>query len=164
MSKLNAAIESLSELDLTAVSDEDCVRLVQRLEVASRRLQAASLPVLREVTVRRAFSKVGCSSPSALLMSVARLRPGAARARMDAMDALTASVTPSGEIIAPRFPETAAALVEGVIDLDHAAVVIKVMAKIPHKVDPETRENTEAALAQLCRKYPPGKVETLGEL
>ena len=96
-------------------------------------------------------------------MSVARLRPGAARARMEAMDALTASVTPSGEIIKPRCPETAAALIEGAIDLDHAATVIKVMAKIPHKVEPGIRENTEAALAQLCRKYPPGKVETIGE-
>ncbi|MCZ4553228.1 HNH endonuclease signature motif containing protein [Gordonia rubripertincta] len=163
VSELDAAIARLSELDLTALSDVDCVRVVERLEVASRRLQSASLPVLREVAVRRAYSKVGCSSPAAVLTSVARLRPGAAKARVQAMEALTSSVTPSGEVIEPRFPETAALLAEGVIDLDHVGAVVKVMGKIPHKIDPEQRANTEVALADLCRRYNPAAVETIGE-
>ncbi|MBA4023717.1 MAG: hypothetical protein C0482_15275, partial [Gordonia sp.] len=61
VAELDAAIACLSELDLTALSDVDCVRVLERVEVASRRLSAASLPVLREVAVRRAYSKVGCS-------------------------------------------------------------------------------------------------------
>ncbi|PYE16376.1 uncharacterized protein DUF222 [Williamsia limnetica] len=163
VSELDAAIARLSTLDLTALSDVECVRVVERLEVASRRLSAAGLPVLREVAVRRAYSKVGCSSPAAVLTSVARLRPGAAKARVEAMDALTPSVTPSGEVIGPRFPETAALLAQGVIDLDHVGAVVKVMGKIPHKIDPEQRANTEVALADLCRKYNPAAVETIGE-
>ncbi|MBA4026337.1 MAG: hypothetical protein C0482_28665, partial [Gordonia sp.] len=163
VSELDAAIARLSTLDLTALSDVDCVRVVERVEVASRRLQSASLPVLREVAVRRAYSKVGCSSPAAVLTSVARLRPGAAKARVQAMDALTPSVTPSGEVIEPRFPETAALLADGVIDLDHVGAVVKVMGKIPHKIDPDQRANTEVALADLCRKYNPAAVETIGE-
>ena len=114
VSGLDSAIDQLAEVNLTALSDEDCVRLVDRLEVASRRLQSAGLPVLREVVVRRAYSKAGCSSPAAMLTSLARLRPGAARARVEAMDALTSRVTPSGEVVDPRFPNTAEALREGV--------------------------------------------------
>ncbi|MGK9270534.1 HNH endonuclease [Williamsia muralis] len=160
---LESAIDQLAEVNLTALSDEDCVRLVDRLEVASRRLQSAGLPVLREVVVRRAYSKVGCSSPAAMLTALARLRPGAARARVEAMDALTPSVTPSGEVVDARFPNTAEALRAGVIGLDHAGVVARVMAKIPHKVDAEKRTNTEVALADLCRKHTPGQVEAIGE-
>lgn len=163
VSDLESAIDQLAELNLTTLSDEDCVRLVDRLEVASRRLQSAGLPVLREVVVRRAYSKLGCSSPAAMLTSLARLRPGAARARVEAMDALTPSVTPSGEVVDARFPNTAEALREGVIGLDHAGVVARVMAKIPHKVDAEKRTNTEVALADLCRKHTPGQVEAIGE-
>ena len=163
VSDLESAIDQLAELNLTTLSDEDCVRLVDRLEVASRRLQSAGLPVLRQVVVRRAYSKLGCSSPAAMLTSLARLRPGAARARVEAMDALTPSVTPSGEVVDARFPNTAEALREGVIGLDHAGVVARVMAKIPHKVDAEKRTNTEVALADLCRKHTPGQVEAIGE-
>ena len=163
VSGLESAIDQLAEVNLTVLSDEECVRLVDRLEVASRRLQSAGLPVLREVVVRRAYSKVGCSSPAAMLTALARLRPGAARARVEAMDALTPSVTPSGEMIDARFPNTAEALREGVIGLDHAGVVARVMAKIPHKVDAEKRTNTEVALADLCRKHTPGQVEAIGE-
>lgn len=163
VSRLESAIDQLTEVNLTALSDEDCVRLVDRLEVASRRLQSAGLPVLREVVVRRAYSKVGCSSPAAMLTALARLRPGAARARVEAMDALTPSVTPSGEVVDARFPKTAEALRAGVIGLDHAGVVARVMAKIPHKVDAEKRTNTEVALADLCRKHTPGQVEAIGE-
>ncbi|MFJ6096796.1 DUF222 domain-containing protein [Williamsia muralis] len=163
VSGLESAIDQLAEVNLTALSDEDCVRLVDRLEVASRRLQSAGLPVLREVVVRRAYSKLGCSSPAAMLTSLARLRPGAARARVEAMDALTPSMTPSGEVVDARFPNTAEALREGVIGLDHAGVVARVMAKIPHKVDAEKRTNTEMALADLCRKHTPGQVEAIGE-
>ncbi|WP_207841791.1 DUF222 domain-containing protein, partial [Williamsia soli] len=129
---LDAAIALVAGLDLTALSDSECVRLTERLEVAARRLQSASLPVLRDVAVRRAYSTVGCSSPAAVLTSMTRMRPGAARARVEAMDALTPSVTPSGEVIGPRFPETAQALAAGVIDLDHVGVVLEVMASIPH--------------------------------
>ncbi|WP_207843409.1 DUF222 domain-containing protein, partial [Williamsia soli] len=160
---LDAAIALVAGLDLTALSDSECVRLTERLEVAARRLQSASLPVLRDVAVRRAYSVVGCSSPAAVLTSLTRMRPGAARARVEAMDALTPSVTPSGEVIGPRFPETAQALAAGVIDLDHVGVVLEVMASIPHKVDAVARANTEVALADLCRKYPPGQVKTIGE-
>ena len=163
VSGLDAAVAHLSGLDLTSLTDEDCVRLVAGIEVATRRVQAASLPVLREVVVRRAYAKAGCSSPAAMLTSLTRMRPGAARARVAAMDGLTPSVSPSGERIEPRFPETAELVGEGVIGLDHAGVVAKVMAKIPHKIDPVQRENTEAALAELCRKYTPCKVETIGE-
>ncbi|ORM37667.1 hypothetical protein BFL43_03630, partial [Williamsia sp. 1135] len=133
------------------------------MEIAARRLQSASLPVLREVAVRRAYSTAGCSSPAAVLTSMTRMRPGAAKARVEAMDALTPSLTPSGEVIAPRFPETAQALAAGVIDLDHVGVVLEVMASIPHKIDAEQRANTEVALADLCRRYPPGQVKTIGE-
>lgn len=163
VSGLDAAVARLCEVNLTALSDVDCVQLVKQVEVVTRRLQAAGLPVLREVTVRRAFSKAGCSSPSALLTALTRMRPGVAKARVEAMDALTPSVSPSGETIAPRLPETAELLRAGVIGLDHAEVVQKLMGKIPHKVDQELRENTEAALAELCRKYPSSKVETIGE-
>ncbi|WP_196809511.1 HNH endonuclease signature motif containing protein [Nocardia sp. 348MFTsu5.1] len=153
----------LAAVNLTVLSDEDCVRLVDGIEGVSRRLQAAGLPVLREVTVRRAFSKAGFGSPVAMLKNLLRLRPGVARKRLEAMDALTSSMTPSGEVIEPRFPETAAALRDGVIDLDHAAIVMDVMAKIPSKVDAEQRENAEAALAQLCQRYTPPEVERIGD-
>ena len=59
VSGLESAIDQLGEVSLTALSDEDCVRLVDRLEVASRRLQSAGLPVLREVVVRRAIRNSG---------------------------------------------------------------------------------------------------------
>ncbi|HEY9312443.1 DUF222 domain-containing protein [Williamsia sp.] len=163
LSGLDAAVEQLAAVNLTASSDEDCVRLVERIEVASRRLQAAGLPMLREVTVRRAYSKVGFGSPIAMLKSLLRLRPGVARKRLEATDALTLSMTPSGEVIEQRYPETAASLREGEIDLDHAAIVMDVMAKIPAKVDAEERENAEAALAHLCRRYTPPEVERIGE-
>ena len=163
LSRLDAAVEDLVAVNLTALSDEDCVRLVEGIEVVTRRLQAAGLPVLREVTVRRAFSKAGFGSPVAMLKNLLRLRPGVARKRLEAMDALTSSMTPSGEVIEPRFPETAAALRDGVIDLDHAAIVMDVMAKIPSKVDAEERENAEAALAHLCQRYTPPEVERIGD-
>ncbi|PXW35563.1 UNVERIFIED_CONTAM: uncharacterized protein DUF222 [Williamsia faeni] len=163
LSRLDAAVEDLAAVNLTALSDEDCVRLVEGIEIVARRLQAAGLPVLREVTVRRAFSRVGFGSPVAMLKNLLRLRPGVARKRLEAMDALTSSMTPSGEVIEQRFPETAAALRDGVIDLDHAAIVMDVMAKIPSKVDAEQRENAEAALAQLCQRYTPPEVERIGD-
>ncbi len=84
-----------------------------------------------------------------------RMRPGAAKARVQAMDALTPSLTPSGEVIEPRFPETAQALAAGVIDLDHVGAVVKVMAEDPAQDRSEQRANTEVALADLCRRYPP---------
>ena len=161
--ELEAAVERIATTDLTPLSDEDCVRMLQRIETSTRRLQAAALPVLREVTVRRAFSKAGFGSPVAMLKHLLRLRPGAARKRLEAMDALTASVTPSGEIVEPRYPETAAALRDGAIDLEHAAIVLDVMAKIPAKVDAEKRENTEAAMAELCQRHTPPEVERIGE-
>ena len=117
--QLTAAREQLAGLDPAALSRDELLEVLDALETDTRRQAAVSNTLIAELDGRGVAGELGYTGIGALLAERLRIgrREAAARARLAAD--LGARRALSGEKLAPRFPQIAAALAEGV-DLDPA--------------------------------------------
>jgi hypothetical protein len=111
--QLAAGWEELAALDPVALPSAELLDLLDRLETTARRHVGVACRVIAELAARGTAGEAGYPSVAAVLSQRLRIgrREAAGRVR------LAADVSPrralSGEQLPPRFPQVAAALVDG---------------------------------------------------
>jgi hypothetical protein len=124
---------------------------------------AQMLSVIAEIDSRGIAAGKGYGSTVELVRAVARIPRDAARSRVDAAADVLPGRGLGGAPVAPRLPQTAAAVADHAIGAADVAVIRSVLARIPVHIDSEQRTEVEAELARQARILDAGQLAVLGK-
>ena len=123
LARLDAVLDELTELDLTARSGEQVLGVLAGLEARVRRLAVVDQALVAEVDRRGLAAERGCRSTAALLVGLLRVGHREAAGRVCAAARLAPRVSLTGAPMPAEYPQTAAAQAAGVISPGHARIV-----------------------------------------
>ncbi|MFI9503539.1 DUF222 domain-containing protein [Nocardia sp. NPDC052566] len=148
---LLAGVNSLLDAPLLPLSDDEVIDTVRDIEYARRILDAAEHRVLVQVCERSIPDKTGAGTLPKFLMHTLRISHREAALRNTAVVELGTFHNLHGDEREPQHPETAQALAEGAICVEHARKISEVLKKIPRHTLTEKHVAAEAALAEYAR-------------
>ncbi|HEU5008752.1 MAG TPA: DUF222 domain-containing protein [Jatrophihabitantaceae bacterium] len=147
LAELDGVLDKLRATDLTALSGPELLDHTRGLERFARRIVTAQHAAVAELDSRRAAADTGHANTAALLTALLRLDPGQARRRVRDAAEFAPRRGLSGEPLPPVLPQTAEALVDGAIGIEHARAISDLFDHIPGR-DAETEQDIEAAALQ----------------
>ncbi|MDV7101214.1 DUF222 domain-containing protein [Gordonia amicalis] len=159
--RLHALLDEISETASTDCSDTDLLKVAMEHERAERRMLTSFAAHIIDIDERSAYRKAGSQTVTNFVTSVLN-RSGEANRLLNRVWAIGKFPDMQGEVLEPRFPETAKGVAEGEISGRNVDVIVEVMKKIPTAVDPADREAAEATLAHYARDYDPSSLRQLG--
>jgi Domain of unknown function (DUF222)/HNH endonuclease len=147
--------------ELWQLNDRQLVDAVTAAETQLRQAYAQMLELLSELDSRGVAPKLGYSNTAALLLHTLRISRADARHRLTQAAELHAQTLPSGVVVEASLPQTASALVEGVIGADHVEVIRKTLAGLP-QLAPEKRAEAERVLLEQAGEDDPRALARFG--
>src|SRR5882757_3645687 len=126
LGQLSAAVDTLTELDLTALGRDDLLALLRGLETQRRRLPVVDHALIAELDQRGIAGELMARDTAALLREVLRVSPREATARHEAAVDLGPGRSLTGVPRPPLLPVVAAVQAEGSISAEHARVIATV--------------------------------------
>lgn len=163
-------VKAAADTAIWGLSDAELAEAVQRCEHLRAGLHSFELSLIREANERNLAPRCGAASTAAWLTGRFRIRPGQARSWVqlanstaESDDVTDYAANVSGPRTGRELVETGRALAAGEISPEHAAVVDKVMSKVPRAIDAEQAADAEADLADYCRRFDPATVARLGD-
>ncbi|WP_282783781.1 DUF222 domain-containing protein [Nocardia sp. CC201C] len=160
---VRAGLTALQSVDLTGFDDSEFEGLLAEFETCRRIVESVSHRLLIEIGDRALPRMVGRRGLHRYLVETLRLSRFEAASRIDAAHALGVFHEPSGAVLEPSLPVTAAAHAEGAISATHARAIMRVMDRIPDAVDTATRAVAEHHLADAARVLAPEQVTHVGD-
>ena len=159
-----AVSEQLAAIDPATLSGDELLDLLHALETDARRRTAISLALVAELEARGVAAESGCPSTAVLLSERLRIgrREAAGRVRLGGRSRPGRAL--SGERLAPRFPQLAAALSDGVISARHAAIITATVDRLPDRVvdeHPDLAAQVEPTLLEHARALDPEQLAVL---
>ncbi|HEU5007367.1 MAG TPA: DUF222 domain-containing protein, partial [Jatrophihabitantaceae bacterium] len=148
LAELDGVLDKLRATDLTALSGPQLLDFTRDVERHARRTVTVQHAAVAELDSRRAAADTGHASTAALLIALLRLDPRQARRRVRDAAEFGARRGLSGERLPPVLPQTADALVDGVIGIEQARAISDLFDHIPDGYDAETEQDIEAAALQ----------------
>lgn len=143
-------------------SDEQLLVELGALENQLNATRAQMLSVVAEIDSRGITAARGYGSTVGLVRAIARVPRSEARVRVGAAADVLPSRGLGGTPVAPRLPQTAAAVAEHAIGAADVAVIRSVLARIPGQISAEQRTQVEAELARQSRILDAGQLAVLG--
>ena len=125
LAALRAAVDGLLTAQLTPLSGVEVTALLADVETQRRRLDVVDQRLLAETSERQPGRSIRGSSTAALLVSLLRITPAQARARLNRARDLGPRRTVTGQPLEPIFPLLAAAHHDGTISAGHADVITR---------------------------------------
>jgi hypothetical protein len=159
---LDADLDRLCELSFDALTTQERLRILQRLEKMARRLPVPGHALINQVAEQASPEELGDKLSHELADRLRITRGEANRRIADAAD-LGPRRALTGEPLLPRLPATAAAQREGAIGAGHVRVIRRFVDELPCSVDIETREKAEAHLAVMATEHRPDDLTKLAE-
>jgi Domain of unknown function (DUF222) len=159
---LDADLDRLCELSFDALTTQERLRILQRLEKMARRLPVPGHALINQVAEQASPEELGGKLSHELADRLRITRGEANRRIADAAD-LGPRRALTGEPLLPRLPATAAAQREGTIGAGHVRVIRRFVDELPCSVDIETREKAEAHLAVMATRHHPDDLTKLAE-
>ncbi len=153
--ELEASFERVAALSLDAMTDPEQVALMNRREVLARRLPSLDHPVINRLAAEAPPTELGGTSWPEVFATGLRISKNEARRRIRRAELLGPRTAITGEPLAPRLPQVAAAQQRGEIGPEHLRIIEGFFQRLPHHVDYETREAAEAQLAGLASGFRP---------
>ncbi|HEX4729124.1 MAG TPA: DUF222 domain-containing protein, partial [Jatrophihabitans sp.] len=144
-------------------SDADLLAEVRGLELASRRLASAWNVLLPEVERRGLPGSLSATSTAAMLQTMLRLSPHAAKRRVTAARNLGPRVTVTGEVLPPILPAAAEAVTAGGLSGEQAHEIGRVLEQFPTTVAWAQVAEAERRLVQAGAQLPPRQLGQLGQ-
>lgn len=160
--ELSESFDSL-RTSLPALGDNDVVQTLRDAETLCRQAYSVLLDAVAETEARGIAAREGFGSTRRLLAGVLRLPAGEARARVEHAAAVGDRRGLTGQILAPRLPQTAAALAAGQIGVGQLRVITETVAALPASVPEPVRERVEADLAGYGRDLAPRALRTIAQ-
>jgi hypothetical protein len=155
LTELDALLSKLASADLTVLPGEDLLAFSHEVERFARRTATVQHAAVAELDSRRAAAETGHHSTVALLSDLLRIDPGQARRRVRDAGEFATRRGLSGEPLPPVLPQTACALADGQISIEHARAISELFDHIPGR-DAATEQAIEAAALQaaaVCTPY-----------
>ncbi|MEZ0356824.1 HNH endonuclease signature motif containing protein [Mycobacterium sp. SA01] len=143
---IDAALSTLSKVDVAGLSVTDVLELAARCEKATRHHDVVRYDLSHELH-RREVSEIG-GKPGKVLADWLRITPAEAKRRAEVVEPLSPRTALSGEPLAPRHPGTAQAWRDGNLDGEHVRIIAKFLGQLPFDVPAEVRDGAELFLAE----------------
>jgi hypothetical protein len=146
-----------------ALSDADLLAELRDRESLVRKQAIADHELLAEIEQRGIAGRLSMPSTAVLLQALLLVSPAAARQRVD--DALTrgSRVALSGERLGPLLPGVAAGQASGVVSVEQARTIAKVLDRLPGSVGQLDFEAAERQLVEAAANLRPRELGQLGE-
>lgn len=143
------------------LSDHDLVDAVRDAETLVRTLLSDQLGMIAEAERRGLHTREGARTLKSWIQHLLRLSGSDAHTRATLARKVDRTDTPDGP--AAELPETAGALEEGAIGLDHARAISDGVRKLAPVTTPEEQAETETFLADRARRTGPREVRVLAD-
>ncbi|WP_223840114.1 HNH endonuclease signature motif containing protein [Saccharopolyspora pogona] len=148
---------------VSSCSDAELVARIEGLERAMRVLMMQQLQVIAEADHRGVHAERGARSTQVWLQGLLNIDARDARARVSVARNVEDRQSLYGEVMPADLPETAAALAEGAIGLEHARVIVDGIRRLPGYSRCHHVGEVESTLAGYARTLPPRELEKLAE-
>jgi hypothetical protein len=156
-----AGIARLHALDREMLTRPEKLELAALVETHARGLAVVSDDIAHDLIIKDPVDPAGPAHR--VLATALRITPREARRRAQMADPLTATITLTGEPVAPRRPETAKAWRRGDLDREHVAVIQKFFKHLPSCVEDPDREEAEKFLADKAVEFRPDELAKLAD-
>ena len=155
LARLDAVVDDLVGLDLSARTGPQLLALLAGLEAQTRRFAVADHALVAEAERRGLAGERGCRSTAVLLTGLLRIGPYEASARVDAALRMGPRTSLTGEPMPAEFAQVAAAQAEGAISPAHAGLVTRTIGKLPCDIRDERFDELEGFLVGQARQFAP---------
>ena len=152
---LRAAVDELIDTPRGALSSVQLTALLADLETQRRRLEAVDQLVIAQIEEQGVAGEYGRTSTLDLLVSLLRITPREAKARVERAQDLGPRRAITGEPLPPVFPATAAAIRDGQICAQHAEVITACLERVSRVQPPQVTEVAEGLLVTAARHEHP---------
>ncbi len=159
---LDAVMTRLQDLCFDGLTTPERLALLQRCEVARRRLPSIEHPLINQLGEQAGEQELG-GKLAAVLAGRLRVSRGEASRRLGEAADLGPRRALTGEQLAPLLSATASAVRQGRIGAGHVRVIREFCGQVPAEVDLETRERAEAHLARLAGQFRPDQLAKLAQ-
>jgi hypothetical protein len=148
LAQIETATGTLAELSLDAFTPLELLTLLDRRETLTRRQPALDHRIYQRLRTECSPTTLGATSLTKAVSYRLRISAGEARTRIDDAELLGPRTALTGEPLAPKLPDVAAAQARGVIGAEHLDTIRWFVKHVPAHVDHQTREQAEADLAR----------------
>jgi hypothetical protein len=162
LGQFSAAVDALAELDLSRLDRDDLLSLLRGLETQRRRLPIVDHALVAELDQRGVAGELAARDTTSLLRDVLRLSPRQAKARYAAAIDLGPRRGLTGAVLPPLLPAVAAAQADGVVSVEHARVITRVIEHLPPVVEAEHGSAVEARLVAEAARFDPSVLARIG--
>ncbi|WP_439660370.1 DUF222 domain-containing protein [Lentzea sp. HUAS TT2] len=145
----------MSEPDFRLLSTDELLAAVVGDVVEIRVLENAMMQKIAELEQRGAASELGYRNVAHVLRHAVRWDLKTARQWVARAESLTRRLTPTGSLLEPELPVTAAVVAEGALSGEHISAVAEVMEGLP----PEA----EQPVVEFARAHEPSAVRAFGK-
>ena len=143
------------------LSDQDLIDAVRDSETLVRTLLSDQLAMVAEAERRNLHTRDGARSLKSWIQELLRLSGSDAHTRATLARKVDRTDNPEGP--ATELPETAGALEEGAIGLDHARAISDGIRKLAPVTTPEEQARNESFLADRARRTGPREIRVLAD-
>ncbi|MFJ5989087.1 DUF222 domain-containing protein [Lentzea sp. NPDC092896] len=143
----------MSERDFRLLSTDELLAAVVGDVVEIRVLENVMMQKIAELEQRGAASELGYRNVAHVLRHAVRWDLKTARQWVARAELLTRQLTPTGSLLEPELPVTAAAVVEGALSGEHISAVAEVMKDLPPEAEQPVVEFAQAHEPSAVRSF-----------
>jgi hypothetical protein len=147
---LDAAFDKVLGLSFDAISDPEKLSLQNRMERNLRRAPVVEHRLISALVAQADPKALGGTSWPDVLSTKLSISKGEAKKRIKQAGLLGPRQALTGEPLAPKLANTAAAQARGQIGSEHVRIIEKFFDDLPGHIDCHTRELAEADLARIA--------------
>jgi hypothetical protein len=145
-----AANAKVAALSLDVLTHTDLLDLQHRREVVARSLPAVDHEIINRLVAEADPKALGGTNLADVLATKLGISKGEAKKRIKQAGLLGPRQALTGEQLAPKLANTAAAQARGEIGPEHVRIIEKFFDDLPGHIDCHTRELAEADLARIA--------------
>jgi hypothetical protein len=145
-----SANAKVAELSLGALTHTELLELQHRREVVARSVPAVDHQIINRLASEADPKALGGTNLADVLSTRLRISKGEAKRRIKQAELLGPGQAMTGEPLAPKLANTAAAQARGQIGAEHVRIIEKFFADLSGHIDGHTRDLAEADLARIA--------------
>jgi len=150
---LRSAVAAFTATQWWRVPGAEEAELMAEVESVSRQLEFGKVLMVADVDARGIAETQAPALHGRRSCGSAAVIPGGGNGAVRAARELTATVSPSGEVVAAALPATAAVMSAGVLSPEHAQVISRAVRRLPTGLDPTARAAVRQTLAMHATRW-----------
>ncbi|QIZ34014.1 HNH endonuclease signature motif containing protein [Saccharopolyspora sp. ASAGF58] len=157
------AVGTAGARSAVSCTDAELAARIRELEEGMRVLMMEQLLCIAEADHRGVYAELGFRSAQVWLQGLLNIDARDAQTRVKVARNVEDRQSLYGEVMPADLPETAAALAEGAIGLEHARVIVDGVRRLPEYARCHQVGEVESTLAAYARMMTPRELEKLAE-